>query len=145
MLSALMGAWAAHYHGSGVRALVEQIDHYCNQHDVLSRYDSETHQRVRDLAALGEQAQYAPIIDASRPHRSKGRVETTMWDGISDARDPNAHELAQARLRDSAAIPLLVELRQRAADGIAQRSRACVSQLADDEHDYKKGRDVGGR
>jgi hypothetical protein len=54
MLSALMGAWAAHYHGSGVRALVEQIDHYCNQHDVLSRYDSETHQRVRDLAALGE-------------------------------------------------------------------------------------------
>src|ERR671932_2733262 len=38
MLSGLMAAWAAHYHGSGLRALVEQIDHYCNQRDVVDPY-----------------------------------------------------------------------------------------------------------
>ena len=39
-----------------------------------------------------------------------------MWDGMSDTGDPDAHEVAQALIRDPAAIPCLVELRQRAAD-----------------------------
>jgi hypothetical protein len=71
MLSGLTGAWGAYYHGSRVRALVAQIDHYCNERDVTECYDSETRKRRADLAALRAHAQYAPIVDALEALRSE--------------------------------------------------------------------------
>jgi hypothetical protein len=63
MLSGLMGAWAAHYHGSGARELVAQIDRFCDWSDPPNFY-SRTRKCLDDLAALREHAATADIVDA---------------------------------------------------------------------------------
>lgn len=79
MLSGLMSAWAAYYHGSGARELVEQIDRFCGGRDAPpDLYDRHRDQRRHDLAALREHARTADIVqalEALRAERQRQRNE----------------------------------------------------------------------
>ena len=82
MLSGLMGAYAAYFHESGARELVEQIDRFCNWSDSPPNlYDSSRDKRLHDFAALRTDARTADIVDAlealhdERQRRAKERQQ----------------------------------------------------------------------